>query len=77
MTWKKELEELRKRQGFADKMGGADKVKRQKERGKLTARQRLSALLDPGSFREIGKIAGKGLYERATLQLYFRARANP
>ncbi len=63
MTWKKELEELRKRQGFADKMGGADKVKRQKERGKLTARQRLSALLDPGSFREIGKTAGKGLYD--------------
>ncbi|MDJ0612610.1 MAG: carboxyl transferase domain-containing protein [Rhizobiaceae bacterium] len=63
MSWEKELEELRRREAIAEEMGGAEKVARQKSRGKLTARERLSALLDEGSFREIGKIAGKGKYD--------------
>ena len=29
----------------------------------MDARARLAALVDPGSFREIGKIAGKGSYD--------------
>lgn len=62
MSWEKELEDLRRREAFAEKMGGAEKLARQKERGKLNARERLSALLDDGSFREIGKIAGRGRY---------------
>jgi propionyl-CoA carboxylase beta chain len=33
--------------------GGPDKVARQHDKGKLTARERLDALLDPGSFLEI------------------------
>lgn len=33
-------------------------VARQKSRGKLTCRERISLLLDPGSFREIGSAAG-------------------
>ncbi|HEY4472977.1 MAG TPA: carboxyl transferase domain-containing protein, partial [Stellaceae bacterium] len=32
--------------------GGARRVKAQHERGKLTARERLEVLLDPGSFEE-------------------------
>lgn len=63
MTWAKELEELRKREALAEEMGGADKVARQHSRGKMDARARLAALCDPGSFREIGKIAGKGHYD--------------
>src|SRR5256885_13801182 len=34
--------------------GGARRVKAQHERGKLTARERLDVLLDPGSFEEWG-----------------------
>src|SRR5580693_9448124 len=34
--------------------GGADRVKKQHEGGKLTARERIDLLLDPGSFVEIG-----------------------
>lgn len=64
MSWEKELEELRQRQVWAEQMGGADKLERQKQRGKLNARQRLDAILDPGSFREIGKISGKGRYDK-------------
>ena len=49
---------------MALKMGGPDKVKRQKDRGKLNARERLALLLDPDSFREIGMLAGKGRYDK-------------
>ncbi|MFN3516289.1 MAG: acyl-CoA carboxylase subunit beta [Novosphingobium sp.] len=62
MTWKPEVEELRHRRKLAEQMGGADKVARQHGRGKLDARARIKGLVDPGSFREIGKIAGKGHY---------------
>jgi len=61
--WSAELEQKALREGFAEKMGGADKVARQKGRGKLTARERIDGLLDDGSFREIGKLAGAGQYE--------------
>nr|WP_298930590.1 carboxyl transferase domain-containing protein [uncultured Erythrobacter sp.] len=63
MTWERELEELRHREALAEQMGGADKVARQHGRGKMDARARLAALCDEGSFREIGKIAGKGHYD--------------
>jgi acetyl-CoA carboxylase carboxyltransferase component len=65
MTWDKQREELKRRQALAEKMGGAAKLARQKARGKLDARERLRRLLDKGSFREIGKIAGKGVYDDA------------
>ncbi|MEQ1928903.1 MAG: carboxyl transferase domain-containing protein [Parvularculaceae bacterium] len=62
MTWEKELAEKKRRDALAEKMGGAEKVARQHARGKLDARERLTRLLDPGSFREIGKIAGRASY---------------
>ena len=62
MSWQKELDELERRRALADEMGGAEKVARQKARGKLTARERIATLLDPSSFREIGKIAGRAAY---------------
>ena len=65
MTWQAEIDELRRREALAEKMGGAEKVARQHSRGKLDARARIAGLVDPGSFREIGKIAGKGHYDAA------------
>jgi propionyl-CoA carboxylase beta chain len=35
--------------------GGQDRIKKQHEGGKLTARERIDLLLDPGSFVEIGR----------------------
>jgi propionyl-CoA carboxylase beta chain len=35
--------------------GGADRIKKQHEGGKLSARERIDLLLDPGSFTEIGR----------------------
>lgn len=63
MSWEKDIEELRRREAYAEEMGGPDKVQRQHDRGKLDARERIRRLVDEGSFREIGKIAGRGDYD--------------
>jgi acetyl-CoA carboxylase carboxyltransferase component len=63
MSWQPELEELRQREAFAREMGGADKVKRQHDGGRLTVRERIDQLVDAGSFHEIGAIAGLGEYD--------------
>ena len=63
MSWKNELDELRRREAMAEEMGGAEKVARQHARGKQDARKRLDDLLDPNSFREIGKTAGSATYD--------------
>jgi propionyl-CoA carboxylase beta chain len=47
------LDDLRRRRERILGMGGADRVRRQHDGGKLTARERLDVLLDPGSFVEI------------------------
>ncbi|HEY5677178.1 MAG TPA: carboxyl transferase domain-containing protein, partial [Myxococcales bacterium] len=62
MTWQREIEELRRREELARRMGGPDKVRRQHEAGKLTVRERIARLLDAGSFHEIGGTAGKASY---------------
>jgi acetyl-CoA carboxylase carboxyltransferase component len=58
MSWERELEELRQRQALAQQMGGDEKVARQRAAGRLTVRERIQALLDPDSFRELGSITG-------------------
>jgi acetyl-CoA carboxylase carboxyltransferase component len=63
MSWEKEVEDIRRREMLAEKMGGEEKVARQHGQGKLDARERLRRLLDADSFREIGKIAGRGSYD--------------
>jgi len=42
MPFKKELEELKRRKEKALQMGGPEKVKRQHDQGRLTARERIS-----------------------------------
>ncbi len=63
MGWEPELDELRERERQARQLGGAERVKRQHDAGKLTVRQRIAALADGGSFHEIGAIAGKARYD--------------
>ena len=62
MNWKKEIEELKKREKLAEKMGGSEKLKKQKDNKRLNVRQRIEKLLDKNSFHEIGKISGKAEY---------------
>ncbi len=71
--WQQEIDELRRRQAMALEMGGADRVARQRSRGKLTVRERIDALLDPGSFREWGSLAGEARYDAAGALEAFRA----
>jgi propionyl-CoA carboxylase beta chain len=49
------LDELRRREREAEAGGGAERVERQRADGKLTARERVALLLDPGSFEELDK----------------------
>ena len=62
MTWQPELDELRRRRELAARMGGPEKIQRQHDAGRLTVRERLAALLDAGSFQEIGGLAGTATY---------------
>src|SRR3954465_8244514 len=62
MSWEANIEELRRREALARQMGGPEKVKRQHDGGKLTVRERIDLLLDPGSFHEIGALAGRAQY---------------
>ena len=43
--------------------GGAKAIESQHSKGRLTARERISLLVDPGSFFEIGSFAAYGMYE--------------
>jgi acetyl-CoA carboxylase carboxyltransferase component len=63
MTWQPELDELRAREAFAKQLGGAYKIQRQHDGGRLTVRERIDTIVDAGSFHEVGAIAGKGRYD--------------
>jgi len=62
MTWEPELEEGRRREALAREMGGTERVARQRASGRGTVRERIERLLDPGSFFEVGGLAGVGHY---------------
>ena len=63
MNWKPELDDLARREAFAREMGGVDKVKRQRDQGRLTVRERIDKLVDDNSFHEIGAISGTAEYD--------------
>ena len=46
-------------------MGGPEKIRRQRDAGRLTVRERIAALLDEGSFHEIGALAGTAGYDES------------
>ena len=61
--WSAEVAEIERRHELAHAMGGPGKVARQRGDGKLTARERIEAMADAGSFREIGALAGFASYD--------------
>src|SRR5437868_4664960 len=62
-TMQERITELRKRTSKAMLGGGAERLEKQRQGGKLTARERVEALVDPDSFEETGLFAE----HRATL----------
>src|SRR5258708_19499800 len=65
MSWQSEMDELRRRESLAEELGGPERVKRQHAGGRMTIRERIAKLVDPGSFHEVGKIAGRATYDAA------------
>lgn len=65
MSWQEEVDELRKREALAQKMGGEERIQRQHDNGRLTVRERIDRLIDRGTFHEIGALAGKATYDDA------------
>ena len=62
MSWNKQVREINRKVKLAKGQGGKEAVARQHAKGRLTVRERVDALLDKGSFRELG--AGSGVSER-------------
>lgn len=64
MSWRAEAEEIRYRRSLAEACGGEDAVAKHHAAGKLTVRERIAGVLDPHSFQEVGKLAGRGRYDK-------------
>jgi len=53
MSTEESIQELRQKREEARLGGGQERIDRQHQKGKMTARERVQALLDPDSFREM------------------------
>ena len=65
MSWRPEIEEIHRRREMAEACGGPEAVAKHHAAGKLTVRERVNGLLDPGTFREVGKLAGRASYDKS------------
>lgn len=63
MTWKAEVDQIELRRRQAYELGGVEAVRKQHAQGRLTARERIARLVDDGSWRELGILAGKAEYD--------------
>ena len=55
MSMREKLELLQQKRAESEQGGGADRIATQHQKGKMTARERLEVLLDPGSFIELDR----------------------
>ncbi|HYO76882.1 MAG TPA: acyl-CoA carboxylase subunit beta [Thermoanaerobaculia bacterium] len=56
MSFEQKLEELERRKQQSEQGGGQARIDRQHNEGKLTARERVALLFDPGSFQELDQL---------------------
>ena len=75
MSWQPELDEMERRAALARQMGGADSVAFHHGRGKLTVRERIELLIDPGEFQETGALAGNPQWDGNELTSLMPANA--
>ncbi|MFV0534979.1 MAG: acyl-CoA carboxylase subunit beta [Cumulibacter sp.] len=61
--WSSEVEQIAERKKLVQRMGGEVKVKRQADNGRLNVRQRIEALADEGTFKEVGATSGFSDYD--------------
>lgn len=62
-AWQDKIDEIEERRKLAKLQGGEAAVHKQHAKGRLTIRERIDRILDEGSLKEVGPIAGAG--ERA------------
>ena len=62
-TWEELLAELQEKEERAKLGGGREKQQAQKAMGKLLCSERIDALVDPGSFVEVNKLAETQTFE--------------
>ena len=55
MSMREQLDLLQQKRAASEQGGGADRIATQHKKGKMTARERLDVLLDPGSFVELDR----------------------
>jgi propionyl-CoA carboxylase beta chain len=74
--WAEDITELANRRARAAGLGGPAAVERQVAKGKLTVRDRIGRLVDAGSWREVGELAGRSTPDgfTATNTVFGRAR---
>ena len=58
MSWKREVDGIGERRRRALEEGGPEAVQKHHDKGRLTVRERIGRMVDDGSFREEGPIAG-------------------
>ena len=58
MSWQDEIREIERRRAAAQRLGGEEAVRRQHEEGRLTIRERIDAIVDRGTFQEVGGLSG-------------------
>lgn len=63
MSWQPEAEEIAQRRAWSVESGDPEARARYLSKGWKTVRERIELLADPGSFQEIGQLAGTGTYE--------------
>jgi acetyl-CoA carboxylase carboxyltransferase component len=66
-SWAPETAEIATRRGWAEQLGGTEAVRRHHEQGRLTIRERIDGVTDPGSFTEVGTLTGHSAYEHGRL----------
>ena len=69
MAWEKDLEQLHRRRELAAAQGGEVNVGRQHAAGRLTVRERIDQLVDPGSFQEIERVMRPDFLSSSTERL--------
>lgn len=70
MTWQPEIDDMRQREALAYEMGGTEKVAKHHSQGRMTVRERIDGLLDPGTFHETGVLAGSAEYSEGKLTAF-------
>ncbi len=66
--WRAETEELHQRRRWAAELGGPEAVAAHHAAGRSTIRERISQLVDKGSFQEVAALTGQGRYDNGQVR---------